>query len=112
MSVAIGMAHPALAASSPSVMSDEDQRGNDHAAGGGDHGEDGLGPLAQGADDEFALELEPGDEEEDGEQPVRRPRLEGQVEVERCRPDDEVLEVLVGVAPGGVGDDQPSEGGR
>ena len=60
-----------------------EQRGHDHAADGGDDRQRRRRRGAQRADHELALELEPGDEEEDGEQAVGRPRLQGQVEVQR-----------------------------
>ena len=79
MSVAIGTAQPCGAPGS-ARDGEVDSGGDDHAADRGDHRQHGLGGPAQLADDELALELEAGDEEEDRQQPVRRPG--GQVEVE------------------------------
>ena len=110
MSVAIGMAQPACAVGVAHGDQHEDQRRHDHAAEGGDHGQDGLSRLPEGPDDQLALELEPGDEEEDGQQPVGRPRLEAEVEVQGRGAHDEVFEVLVRVGQTGVRRDQTGHG--
>ena len=68
--------------------------------------------VAQVTDDQLALELQPGDEEEDGEQPVRGPLPEGQVQVQRGRSDGEVAQRDVGLDPGGVRPDDRGDGGR
>ena len=90
MSVAVGIAHPRRASPSAPTISDggdEDQRGHDDAADGRHHRHHRLGRRAQVADEELALELEPRDEEEDGEQAVAGPVPDGEVEVRptRCR---------------------------
>ena len=58
-----------------------------------------AGRVAQVARDELALELEPGDEEEDGEQAVGRPGAQREVQVQRLGPDAGVAQLQVGVAP-------------
>ena len=74
MSVAVGIAQPSQGAAE--VDRDEDQGRHDHAADRGDDGDRRSARVAQVAGDELALELESGDEEEDRQQPVGRPRAE------------------------------------
>ena len=85
---------------------DVDQRGHDHAADRGGHRQRRPARVAQVAGHELALQLQTGDEEEDGQQPVGRPGAEAQVEVQRLRPDDEVAQVVVGRRPRAVGPHQ------
>ncbi len=76
-----------------------------------DDRQDRLPAVGEFADDQFALEFEAGDEEEDREQSVLRPRPERQVQVEELRSDLEVAQRGVGVAEGGVDPDQRDRGG-
>ena len=91
MSVAVGMAQPP--STSPDAVAEaagdgeEDQGRHGHAAHRGGDRQRRLGRVAQVADHELALELEPGDEEEDREQAVGGPLLEGEVQVQRGRAD-------------------------
>ena len=59
---------------------------------GGDDGQRGRPGVAQLARDQFALELDAGDEEEDREQPVGRPVRHGQVQAERRGAEVEVAD--------------------
>ena len=52
--------------------------------------------IAQIAGDELALELQTDDEEEDRQQAVRRPRRDGQMQMQRFRPDRELGHCAVG----------------
>ena len=86
MSVAVGIAHPR----SDRRRRPRRPRRRRPAAGttippdGGDDRQRGPPRVAQVAGDELALELQTGDEEEDGEQPVGGPGAEAQVEVQRA----------------------------
>jgi hypothetical protein len=62
--------------------------------------------IAQVTGHELALELQPGDEEEHREQPVRGPAGQTQIEVQRGRPDPPCGQLPVRVAPRRVGPDQ------
>ena len=64
------------------------------------------GGVAQVARDELALQLQPGDEEEDREQPVGGPVLNVRSRCSAGGPDPPLRERRVGVAPGGVRPDQ------
>ncbi len=86
-----------------------DHRGYDHAAQGGDHREGGRSGIAQVARDELALELDAGDEEEDGEESVGRPVLEREVQAEGGGADVEGPDAGVALRDGG--DVRPQEGG-
>ena len=79
MSVAVGIAQPrgTGAAGERQV----EHRRHDHAADGRGDRHDGALGVAQVAGDELPLQLEPGDEEEDRQEPVGGPRTEGEV---RC----------------------------
>ena len=79
----MGTAQPSAAAGSPTVMTRKITRGHGHAADRGDNRQHGLRRPREGPDGDLALELEPGDEEEDREQPVGGPLLHGQVHAER-----------------------------
>ena len=61
---------------------EEDQRRHGHAADRCDHRHEGRLRVAQVAGDELALELEPDEEEEHGQQPVSGPVAERQVQVQ------------------------------
>ena len=74
MSVAVGIAQPRRAPSPvPRLTSDVDQRRHDHAADRRGDRQRRPARVAQVAGDELALELQPGDEEEDRQQPVGGP---------------------------------------
>ena len=90
---------------------DEDERRHDDPAHGGRDGHRGLGHRAQLADEELALELEPGDEEEDREQAVGRPVPERQPQVAPLGPHVGVSQGLVGLAPRAVREDQRRDRG-
>ena len=111
MSVAVGIAHPA-SPSPAGVERDVDQRGHDHAADRGGDRQRRAARVAQVTGDELALELQPGDEEEDRQQPVGGPLGQRQVQVQRRRPDPQVAERGVRVAPRRVRPDQREHGGR
>ena len=87
MSVATGIAHAPSSRGRAARDGERDERGHDHAADGGEDRQRGGAAVGQFADDQLALELEPGDEEEDGQQPVRGPVAERQVQVQPLRPD-------------------------
>lgn len=57
------------------IGQDVDDRGNGHAADRRDHGQHRGLRIPQITGHEFALQLDPGDEEEHGEQSVGRPVL-------------------------------------
>ena len=77
MSVAVGIAQPrggvALGARARAPSATKTRAGTTTPPTAADDRDRGLGRRAQVADEELALELEPGDEEEDGEQAVGRP---------------------------------------
>ena len=75
-------------------------------------GTDGPLRVPQVAGDELALELQPGDEEEDRQQPVGRPGRQRQVQVQRRRPDLGVEQREVAVRPGRVRPDHRDDGGQ
>ena len=83
--------------------------GYDTGNRGGD-GDSCLGAVGEVSGDELALELNPGHEEEDRQESVGRPLAEGQVEMERARPDSQIPQVAVCRVPGRVGPDQGEEG--
>ena len=87
-----------------------DERGHHHAANGRNGGNDGGGRAAQLAHNELALEFEADDEEEDGEQAVGRPGLNGQVQVKRLRTERELADRFVGISPPRVGPQQRGQG--
>ena len=111
MSVAVGTAQPSREPPPVDVDQRVDERGHGHAAQRGDHGQRGGLGVAQLPGDQLALELDAGDEEEDGEQPVGRPVLDGQVEAERGGAEVEVADGLVAVAERGVRPDQRGDRG-
>ena len=80
-----------------------DRRRRRHPADGGDDGQSRPSRGAQLADGELALELETDDEEEEGEQPVRGPGREGEVEAELGRTHEGVGDRVVRLRPGGAG---------
>ena len=84
---------------------------HDHAGQCRDHRQDGLARVAQLADDELALELDAGDEEEDGQQPVGSPRLQVEVEVQGRGSHHEVPQVVVRSRPRRAGPDERDGGG-
>ena len=92
MSVAAGIAQPAAPAP-PAVTSDEQRDRQHHAADRGDRRQRGGAPVAQLADDQLALDLEPDDEEEHRHQPVVDPVVQVQ------RPELAMPERLVAVTP-------------
>ena len=77
MSVAVGIAQPLRAPSPRQVDQDEEHGRHDHAADRGRHRQRRPARIAQVAGDELALELQPGDEEEDRQQPVGGPGGQG-----------------------------------
>ena len=99
MSVAVGTAQPSRLASPIPAMSEVDGGGRDHAADRSGGGDQRIGRLAQAAQDQLALELEAGQEEEHGEAAIGGPVLETQ------RPEVEVQDRLVAVEVD-VGPDQ------
>ena len=80
-------ARPARRRSAPALNSDVDQRRDDHAADRGGDRQRGPPRVAQVTGDELAFELQPGDEEEDRQQPVGGPLGQRQVQVQRRRAD-------------------------
>ena len=74
-------------------------------------GQRGLAPVGEVAGDELALELDAGDEEEDGEQAVGRPGAEREVEVQGGGPTTVSRRVGVAVAPRRVGPDERGDRG-
>ncbi|CAM5670054.1 hypothetical protein SAVIM40S_01406 [Streptomyces avidinii] len=80
MSVAVGTAAAVRELVARDVDEYVDHRGYGHAADGGDHRKGGRPGIAQITRDELALELDAGDEEEDGEEAVGRPVLEREVQ--------------------------------
>lgn len=102
---------PALErAAADAVDREVDDRRHRHPAERGDHGESGGLGVTELAGDQFALELDTGDEEEDREQPVGGPVLEGQVQAQRGRSQVEAADRLVALAEG-VCPDQSGYGG-
>ena len=83
-----------------------DERGNGHAAHGGGHRNHGFARLAQVARDKLALEFEPDQEEEDGQQAVGGPRPQAQVQVPGLVADGEVAQREVAFRRRGVGPDE------
>ena len=80
MSVAVGMAHPVARRPTRRPEAgdgEEHQRRQRHTADRGRDRQRCLGRVAQVADHELALELEPRDEEEDREQAVGGPAARG-----------------------------------
>ena len=84
------------------VDRDVDQRRERHPTDGGRHRQDRTPDLAQVSGDELPFELQPGDEEEDRQQPVRCPLRQREVQMQRRRPDPQFGERRVGAPPGGV----------
>ena len=76
MSVAAGIAQPPRLAVRGEVDHHEDRGRYGDPAGGGDDGDGRVGRTAQRADQQLALELEPGEEEEHAQRPVGGPVLE------------------------------------
>ncbi len=93
------------------VDGEVDQCRRGHAADRGDHGQDRGLRLAQLTGHELAFELDTRDEEEDGEQPVGGPVLDGQVEAERGGAEVQAAEGLVALAQRGVRPDDRRHGG-
>ena len=76
------------------------EQGRDrHPSEGGRDRQRRAARIAQIARDELALELQPGDEEEDRQQPVGCPGTQRQVEMQRRRAHTGLAHCLVGVAP-------------
>ena len=101
MSVAVGMAQPGQhvtrAAAQTTATATKNRAGTATPQTAAAIGSAALRRVGQVAGHELALELDPGDEEEDREQAVGRPRPEGEVEVQRVRADDGVAQRGVGV---------------
>ena len=103
MSVAVGIAQPLQGvASPPQVDQHEEQRRADHAADRRGDRQRGPARIAQVAGDELPLELQPGDEEEDRQQPVGGPGAQRQVQVQRGRADAVSRSAAYDVGHGGV----------
>ena len=62
--------------------------------------------VPQAPGDELVFQLQPDDEEEDGEQPVGRPGGQRQIEVETFRSDNSAGKALVTGAPRRIRPDQ------
>jgi len=95
----------------PEVDGQVDQRGQDHAAECGRDRDEGGRQAAHLPSHELALQLESGDKEEDGQQPVCGPFLQAQVQQQGGRADREVPEMLVPRPRSGVGQDERSDRG-
>ena len=114
MSVAVGIAHPRRASPSPPsrvTVATKTSAGTMTPPIAATTGTTAFAGRAQVADEELALELQPGDEEEDGEQAVARPVADGEVEVAPLDADHGVAHGEVGIRPGGVGEHQGGDGG-
>ena len=90
---------------------ERDQRRNDHAADRRDHRQHRLLEPRKLADDQFALQLQPGHEEEQREQAVLGPVADGQVQVQQFRADPEFAECVVTAAQRGIRPDERDRGG-
>ena len=113
MSVAVGIAQPAQRITLRAQEGDGHgihEGGEGDAAQGGGDGQRGLGRRAELADEELALELEAGDEEEEREQAVGGPLAEGQVEVQRVRSERGVAQARVCRVPRRVRPGQRRDG--
>ena len=77
---------PAAGAGVPGVERGEDEGGHDHAAEGGDGRERCGAPVAQLAGDQLALDLQAGQQEEQGHQPVVDEPWSVHVELRSTRP--------------------------
>ena len=107
MSVAVGIAQPRGVAAPAPVDQDVQQRRHGHAADRRGDRDGGPPGVAQVAGDELALELEPGDEEEDRQQAVRRPRRPGSGRrCSACGPTRCSRSDSYAVGPRGVGPDE------
>ncbi len=104
MSVAVGIAQP-LGAVEPGDGEVDDRR-DDHPADRCRDRDHGALRVPQVTGDELALEFQPGDEEEDGQQPVARPGFDREVEMQGGRADLGVEQLEVAVRPGRVRPDQ------
>lgn len=103
---------PALGGPAAGGGDDEiDERGHGHPADRGDHGQRGGLGFTQLPGHEFPLELDPGDEEEEGEQSVGGPVLDREIEAEGGGAYVEVAYGLIAVTQGGVGPDECGDGG-
>jgi len=80
---------------------DEDECGNHHSTDGGGDGQGGATRIAKVACDEFPFEFQTDDEEEDGQQTVRGPGGEAQIEVqpETVGPQCVLAQCIVGRRP-------------
>ena len=85
MSVAIGTAQPSMFSGWPAstLIADVDRGGHDHAADGGRDRQGCAARITQIPGHEFALEFEPDDEEEDGQQSVGGPRRDAELQMQR-----------------------------
>ena len=110
MSVATGMPQP-FAPGAAVVDEREDEGGHQHPAQRGERRQGGGTRVAELAEEELALDLEPGEEEEQRHRGVVHPAPQREVEVHRAaerHTEGGVPELLVAVAPSRVG---PDEGG-
>ena len=89
-----------------------DQRGYDDAAHGRRDRHRRLAEVPQITRDELAFELQAHEEEEDGEQPVRGPGAEAELQVPRLVADLEVTEGEVALRKGRVGPDEGDDSGN
>ena len=85
---------------------DEQHGGQDDAADRGRDRQRRLAAVGEVPGDELTLQLDAGDEEEDREQPVGRPRAEGEIEVQRRRADDGVAQRRIRLSPRRIGPDE------
>jgi hypothetical protein len=106
MSVATGIAHAPAARGIAPADTDRDRGGHDHAPDRRDDRQQRLLEPRQLPDHQLTLQLKPGDEEEQREQPVLGPVAHAEVEVQQVRPDTRVADGEVGVGPRAVGGEQ------
>ena len=113
MSVADGIAQPRDADRVVPVERGVDRRGNHHAAERGDRRQRHLAAVGELACDDFALDLEPHQQEEDRHQQVVDPDQQGLVELERAdlQLDRGLQERLVQVEERGVRRDHGEHAG-
>ena len=111
MSVATGMAQPWPAPGEPQATTTNTSAGATMPHTAATTGRAASRAVPQGPDDELALELQAGDEEEDGQQPVARPVLEADVQAQRLGADLGVQERLVGLRQAAVGADEAEDRG-
>ena len=114
MSVAIGTAQPSMFSGWPAstLIADVDRRGHHHAADGGRDRQGCAARITQIPGDELALEFEPDDEEEDGQQSVGGPRRDAELQMQCVRPDFELRHRAVRLRPRRVRPHQRRARGR